>query len=136
MTVNKTSNYKEETTDMMRAAFWGQTDAVRLLLERGADPNGSDATGTTALMVAAMNGHTGTVGLLLEHGADVNARDDDGGTALELADRNGKVDVADLMLEHGADASTRDEETAMLEAARHANVKAAHLLRTARSSCS
>lgn len=60
-------------------------DAVRLLLERGANPNDQDPVqGRSALMRAAWGGSLDTVKLLLEHGADPMAKDRQGKTVLEL----------------------------------------------------
>jgi ankyrin repeat protein len=57
------------------AAFKGQTETVRLLLDRHADVDGKTDLGhLTPLVLAAMNAHVDTVKLLLERGADINVR--------------------------------------------------------------
>src|SRR5204863_8667689 len=74
-------------TPFLRAALAGDMDVMKLLLEKGADPNIPTAAGTTALMAAAgvnwMTGQTFTeskeslmqaVQLCLDKGADVNAK--------------------------------------------------------------
>ena len=58
---------------------------IRLLLERGADVDGSGHDGKTALMVAAMFNRAEIVDLLLAHGADAEARDASGLTARDAA---------------------------------------------------
>ncbi len=59
---------------LMLAARSGHVDAVRTLLEDGADVNAKeDARGTTALMQAADQGHADVIAVLIEHGADVAA---------------------------------------------------------------
>lgn len=65
------------------AALNGQTEAVKLLLERGANINNRHKDGSTALHGAAFLGHIETVKLLIEKGADINARKHDGATPLD-----------------------------------------------------
>jgi ankyrin repeat protein len=62
-------------TMLMVATRSGSADAVRALLERGADPNVTEPQlQLTALMLAAEAGATGAVRVLLEHGANIHAR--------------------------------------------------------------
>ena len=59
---------------LMLAARSGHVDAVRALLDGGADVNAKeDARGTTALMQAADQGHADVIAVLIERGADVAA---------------------------------------------------------------
>jgi ankyrin repeat protein len=51
------------------ASFNGALEAVRLLLEHGADVEKKDIYGQTALQVAAEEGHDEVVELLRKHGA-------------------------------------------------------------------
>jgi ankyrin repeat protein len=76
---------------------------MRLLLDRGAEVNATNAAGATALMRSAA--YPDKVALLLERGADVQARSGLGNTALMLAARpwNSHRAVA-LLLACGADA--------------------------------
>ncbi|KAJ7392435.1 hypothetical protein OS493_012098 [Desmophyllum pertusum] len=68
------------------AAEYGHTEAVRLLLEHGADVNtelsinASDDDGLTPLHRAASAGQCDTVNFLLDHGANVNAENRMNGT--------------------------------------------------------
>lgn len=78
---------KAMTTDfgdkaLHEAAWCGQEAVVRLLLEKGADPEAKNSNKWTALHVAAVNGHDAMVRLLLEKGVDVKAKDKFGGAAL------------------------------------------------------
>ncbi|KAI1419220.1 ankyrin repeat-containing domain protein [Xylaria sp. FL1777] len=49
-------------------------DALRILLNHGADPNIPNNTGFLPLFLSIMIGDTNLMGLLLDHGADPNAR--------------------------------------------------------------
>jgi ankyrin repeat protein len=51
------------------AAFSGDAEAARVLLEAGADPNGAGGGGGTPLQTARENGNEELVGLLEEFGA-------------------------------------------------------------------
>ena len=62
-------------TVLMTAARTGEVDAVRVLLDRGADIRRKHpAKGQTALMWAAAENNAGVVKLLVERGADVKER--------------------------------------------------------------
>jgi hypothetical protein len=76
-----TSDAGQRTSALMMAAWYGRIDVIRLLLDRGLDPNVRHAKdGDTALHIAAYNGNSDLVRLLLERGAQVNVTDDVYGT--------------------------------------------------------
>ena len=58
-------------TPLMYAAAFGSVEAVRLLIDAGADVNARNGFDATPLIWAA--GNLAKARLLLEHGADVNA---------------------------------------------------------------
>ena len=92
-------------TALHLAAFFGQEDAAKLLLERGADANLVARNPTivvTPLHSAAAGSHSGIVKLLLEAGADPNACQPDGFTALDAARQNGDDESAEALLAAGA----------------------------------
>ena len=86
-------------------------DAVKFLVELGADAKGATTTGENALFGAAYRGWNTLLELLIEKGADVNAVSKAGITpwlaASGYGDRLGGVlynkDGADILLKHGAD---------------------------------
>ena len=91
-------------TPLMFAAYHNAYEAAKVLVERGADVNTQDMTGSTALMVASATGSVQVATFLIEKGADVNHRDSMGGTALMRASSSGYGKIVRLLLEHGADA--------------------------------
>ena len=94
------------STPLMYAVLYGDADAVRLLLDNGADPNVRNEAGASALMWAVDN--LEKTRLLLQRGADVNARSDDGRTALSIAaSRFGSHAVVSILLDAGADPSVK-----------------------------
>ena len=81
-------------TALHYAAFFGQEDAARILLERGAEVGLVARNATihvTPLHSASSGAHPGIVRLLLEHGADPNAGQDGGFTPLHSAPRTTTV---------------------------------------------
>ena len=94
------------STPLMYAVLYGDADAVRLLLDNGADPNVRNEAGASALMWAADDLEKTRV--LLRRGADVNARSEDGRTALSIAaSRFGSLAVVRILLDSGADPSVK-----------------------------
>ena len=114
----------------MAAALMGERDAVKLLIDKGADVNAQDTMGWTALILAADKGNLEIVRLLIEKGADVNAQENTcldrlsaflvsiartlkdgdpshlvrgpGRTALEIAQENGHKEIVEYLKVHGA----------------------------------
>lgn len=112
-----------DTTPLLRAAKAGDAPAVRLLLERGANPHLPNLTGITPLMAAAGVGSNEIdtrgkfktpqqavecIELLVKAGADVNARDEKGQTALHGAALWGWNDVVKTLVAHNADLGAKD----------------------------
>ena len=74
-------------TGLHDAAGQGNLNAVRALLEAGADLNARDRFGRTPLHEAAAAGFVAAVELLLANGADPNAKDHSGLTPIHEAVR-------------------------------------------------
>ena len=70
---------------------------VKLLLEKGADPNFDDEEGRTPLWWAAKNGYEAVVELLLEKDAGPSFEDEGGRTPLHRAAQNGHETVMKLL---------------------------------------
>jgi ankyrin repeat protein len=93
------------------ACFFGQVDAARLLLERGANVNAlsrNEHIQTAAIHAAAASEGKDEstryelVELALDHGADPNLPQGGGFRAIDAARQNGDERVEQLLLERGA----------------------------------
>ncbi len=94
-------------TPLMYAAEIGSLQAMRLLLDRGADVNAQNAFGSTALMWSVSD--AAKVRLLLDHGAQVNTAAKSGRTALIIAAfTNPSAEVVRLLLAKGAKVGVMD----------------------------
>ncbi len=87
------------------ACYFGQPEAARLLIEKGAkiDAVASNATEVMPLHSAASSRNLPAARLLVEHGAPVNARQQGGWVPIHAAAQNGDGDMVELLLAHGAD---------------------------------
>ena len=108
-------------TALMRAAFAGDLELVKLLLERGADPAIVSKDGETMVSAAAglafIHGyHRGKPGaerlqvvkLFVQRGNDVNQPDDYGITPLMAAGNYGDVAIIQYLIDVGADLGAHD----------------------------
>jgi ankyrin repeat protein len=84
-------------------ACGGGLDCVRILLERGADPNlGSKSTGKTPLHRVASRDALEIGALLVEFGANVDSRLQNGETPLYVAALHNSTSVAAMLIVAGA----------------------------------
>jgi ankyrin repeat protein len=80
----------------------GYLDIVLLLMEHGANLEGTDNDRNTLLHVAAQNGNLAASRLPVEHGAIVTVKNKVGWTPLHEASHRGHPDVVQFLLEHTA----------------------------------
>ena len=108
-------------TSLMRAAYSGDIELVRLLLEHGADPLVRNSDNETPLLAASgyawIDGYSRgrsdeerleTIKLLVELGADVNWACNDGITPLMMAANFGSTELIQYLVDQGADLSAHD----------------------------
>jgi ankyrin repeat protein len=116
-------------TALMWAAAENHADAVRVLVEAGAEIDGRSRLldvprrrsgqsilplgNWTPLMYAARQGSGDALRALIDAGADMNLVDPDGATALVIAIINANYDEAALLVERGADPNIGDKEAKM-----------------------
>jgi len=126
------------TTPLLRAIVNNDTEAARVLLEKGANPNIVGMGTTPFLLAAGVNSYGGRGGggtaaadpntalldLLIQHGADVNTKvtgvlsysmrisrtvsNTEGTSALHFAVQSGNVDMVRYLLDHGARTDLKD----------------------------
>jgi len=91
------------------AANAGDLDFVRLLLDKGADPNAHGQDKQTPLHLAAAAGKIAVAELLLAKGAQVDTRDELGRTPLYLAVVNDETGMVAFLLARKADPNMREK---------------------------
>lgn len=90
---------------LMIAAYKGKYDAVKALLDKGAEPN---QTGWAALHYAAAVGNNPIVQLLLDHSAYIDAESPNQTTPIMMAARGGHILTVKLLLDEGADLTLKN----------------------------
>jgi ankyrin repeat protein len=124
--VNQVPAYSYYTGVPLRnAAGAGHLEVVKLLLERGANPNQPEpgiAPFGGALHAAVGGKHLAIVKLLLEHGANPNAEVESSGNCLSMAKHVGAPkQLIDLLVSYGAVMGTGLADLETLGAMLHAN---------------
>lgn len=100
--VNAAAQNTARVAPVHAAAAVCDRQTMRVLLERGADPNARQQLDYTPLHGAASRGDLEMARLLLEHGAQREALGSDGLTPASIARKYGKPEFADW-IESGAD---------------------------------
>ncbi|KAL2809707.1 ankyrin repeat-containing domain protein [Aspergillus granulosus] len=94
-------------TPLFAAIYWGSLDAVRLLLDRGANPFAILPRGQNALHLCASRNKPALIPDLCRAGVNIHATDDDGDTALHYAAEGGYFECVQLLLRANADINAR-----------------------------
>ncbi|HET7113390.1 MAG TPA: ankyrin repeat domain-containing protein [Pyrinomonadaceae bacterium] len=91
-------------TALMRAAYHGRVQMVRLLLDHGADPNLTRNDNFTALSLAAFFGHAEIVEMLMRHGANADVATRFGTSPYQWAKARSFGDVARSLVKRNDEA--------------------------------
>jgi ankyrin repeat protein len=95
--VNAAAENAQRVAPLHAAAAVYDRETMRLLLERGADPNARQQADFTPLHGAASRGDEEAARLLLAHGADPKAKSADGKTPADVARERGYPNVAEFL---------------------------------------
>lgn len=119
-----------ESTALIDAVKQQDTQAVRLLLQEGSDPNSRQSDGSTALHWAIFREDESAIEALIDAGADVNAVNRLGASALYLAAKSGNAEQIGLLLEAGANPNVALPmgETPLMTASRAGSTEGVQLL--------
>ncbi len=116
--------------DPIDAVKRNDPDALRALIARAADIDGTDADSSTALHWAVQRDDVDMASLLLDAGADPAARTRYNITPLSLAAANGSAAMIERLLDAGVDANgtSHEGQTALMTAALNGRVDAIEVL--------
>ena len=97
-------------TPLHRAAYYGRTSVVSVLIAAGAEVNAkrSESDGDTPLHIAAKQGNASVVSILIAAGAEVNAKDNNGSTPLHWAAFYGHASVVSVLIAAGAEVNAKN----------------------------
>lgn len=106
---NKVAHEPSGRTLIQEAVLKGDIDAVRALLEDGANPDKPCKSGQTAMHYAALKAHTDIMLLLADNGAQINPRDNAKQTPFFLAlDSSDPVRAVEMLAALGGNADIED----------------------------
>ena len=96
---------------VLNAAYAGDTELLRLILETNPDKDVRDSMGATALHVAVFQNNLEVLRLLLDYGFDINAQvPSNGYTPLHYCVWINNLNAARLLLAYHADRNIRDRD--------------------------
>lgn len=101
-------------TPLALACYFGQYEAARYLVFKGADVNQSinGNSGIRPIHLAAAQNHLDVVNMLLERNVEVNIQHETGITPLHYAAKQGNLEMLIALLEDGADVNITMEDGA------------------------
>lgn len=117
-----------EDTALHQAAWYGEPECIKILLEYNADVNARGIRKETPLMKA---GKKECAALLLAAGATINETAKDGWTALMHAASSGNAEVLEFLLQNGANPDVMDsyfKMSAMQWAISHSHIECVKIL--------
>ncbi|MDP2892875.1 MAG: ankyrin repeat domain-containing protein [Sulfurimonas sp.] len=122
---------KNSWSPLLIATANGHYGTVKLLLEKAAEPNISNALGASSLHFAAKYGKKSLCKLLIKYNADINHRDMEGNTPLIKAVEKDDFEIVELLIENNANVSVKSNNnmTAFDYAKKRRNGKICRILK-------
>ncbi len=128
----KDTDVKIKTMDLISAVQKGDTEIVKMLLDKGADVNAKDNNGNAALIWAVDRKNTEIIKMLLDKGADVNVdvnvKDGSREPVLIYAIKKDNTEIVKILLDNGADVKSRAANMALSYASIFKNIEIIKML--------
>lgn len=105
-------NIKEATrksTPLITATFIGYNEAVKLLIDAGANLNYQNLDGSTALHTAAVFGKIDAAKMLIDAGTNLNLINKDGASVLHTAAFFCRLEIVEALLKKGVDKTLKNK---------------------------
>ena len=111
MNLKDVNHQFENNFSLLHAAtLSGDADIVKLLLDKGANPDLRDSDGNTPLILAINSRHANVVKLLLGKGANPDIRNNIGATSLIIASCLGELESVKFLLDKNANKDLKDNK--------------------------
>lgn len=105
--VDVNSKLSNSNTSLIEAVWYQDFQAVKVLVEKGANIDKKQGDGITPLMFAVEKGNLEIAEYLINKGADVNSRAKNKNTPLIIATFHGQDECAELLIKNGANVNLK-----------------------------
>lgn len=105
--VDVNSKLSNSNTSLIEAVWYQDFQAVKALVEKGANIDKKQGDGITPLMFAVEKGNLEIAEYLINKGADVNSRAKNKNTPLIIATFHGQDECAELLIKNGANVNLK-----------------------------
>ena len=120
----------ENDANLVEAVGRGDQHIIKLMMDMGAKPRGTDRSGNTAVLAAAAQGNLALARKFADLGSDIDRKGGTGFTPLGIAALNGDVRMVEFLIKSGAQLDTRNDNggTALTNALDAGNNRIADML--------